>query len=291
MVWLVLTIVLGLIGIGAAVWGFSTVEGRVTAWIVAGLCGFAWVVMTFFLSLHTVGQREVGIVYNFSGTITGKKDPGVVYTAPWQHLKTENVGIQSEEFDLDAGNAAVSEDQQPIYARVFVNFQVQPSDVVGLYKRVGPQWKHILLDARVLQDVKEVTATYQTPEITTHREDLRSTIRSRLEHELARYDVKIIDVFLKNIGFSESYTKAVEQKQVQVQQALQAQAKVAQSRAEADQRIAEAKGIATANLLKTRHLTPLLVQQNAIDKLAPDVQVIYCTGRSCPAFVPNAIGK
>jgi prohibitin 2 len=292
MIWIALTIILAIVGIGAFFVAVgSTGRARYTPIGVAAASAVVWLVVTFFLCLHTVGQREVGIVYSFSGTITGKRDPGVVFTAPWQHIKTENVGIQSEEFDLDANNAAVSQDQQPIYARLFVNFQVLPGDVISLYKRVGPNWKHILLDARVLQDFKEITAQYETPQITTHREDLRKQTRERLEEELARYDVKIVDVFLKNIGFSPAYTQAVEQKQVQVQQALQAQAKVAQSEAEARQKVAEARGEATAIALKGRALrnSPEILRLEAIDKLNPNAQVVICTGRTCPAFLPSGI--
>jgi prohibitin 2 len=292
MVWIALTIILVIVGSGAFFVALGSAgRARYTPIGLAAACTVVWLVVTFFLCLHTVGQREVGIVYSFSGTITGKRDPGVVFTAPWQHIKTENVGIQSEEFDLDANNAAVSQDQQPIYARLFVNFQVLPGDVVSLYKRVGPNWKHILLDARVLQDFKEITAQYQTPQITTHREDLRKQTRERLEEELARYDVKIVDVFLKNIGFSPAYTQAVEQKQVQVQQALQAQAKVAQSEAEARQKVAEARGEATAIALKGRALrnSPEILRLEAIDKLNPNAQVVICTGRTCPAFLPSGL--
>lgn len=292
MVWIALSIILAIVGFGGLFVALgSTGRARYTPLGVATASGVVWLVVTFFLCLHTVGQREVGIVYSFSGTITGKRDPGVVFTAPWQHIKTENVGIQSEEFDLDANNAAVSQDQQPIYARLFVNFQVLPGDVVSLYKRVGPNWKHILLDARVLQDFKEITAQYETPQITTHREDLRKQTRERLEEELARYDVKIVDVFLKNIGFSPAYTQAVEQKQVQVQQALQAQAKVAQSEAEARQKVAEARGEATAIALKGRALrnSPEILRLEAIDKLNPNAQVVICTGRTCPAFLPSGL--
>ena len=293
MTWIILTIILTIAGFGGLFVGLGSVgRARYAPFAVASVCTVMWLVLTFFLSLHTVGQRQVGIVYSFSGTILGKRDPGVVFTAPWQHIKTENVGIQSEEFDLDSGNAAVSQDQQPIYARLFVNFQVLPLDVVDLYKRVGPNWKHILLDARVLQDFKEITAHYQTPEITTHREELRQQTRERLEAELAPYDVKIVDVFLKNIGFSPAYTLAVEQKQVQVQQALQAQAKVAQSEAEARQKIAQARGEATAIALKGRALrnNPAILRLEAIDKLNPNAQVVICTGTTCPAFLPTGLG-
>jgi prohibitin 2 len=291
--WIILTIILTIAGFGGLFVALGSVgRARYAPFAVASVCMVLWLVVTFFLSLHTVGQRQVGIVYSFSGTILGKRDPGVVFTAPWQHIKTENVGIQSEEFDLDSGNAAVSQDQQPIYARLFVNFQVLPVDVVDLYKRVGPNWKHILLDARVLQDFKEITAHYQTPEITTHREELRQQTRKRLEAELAPYDVRIVDVFLKNIGFSPAYTLAVEQKQVQVQQALQAQAKVAQSEAEARQKIAQARGEATAIALKGRALrnNPAILRLEAIDKLNPNAQVVICTGTTCPAFLPTGLG-
>ncbi len=306
MLWIILTFVLGIIGLGAAIvaFGSSADEGRWTAIAVSVGCGVLWIIISFFLSVHQVGQRQVGIVYNFSGTIAGKKDPGVVFTAPWQHVKTENIGIQSDEFDLDSNNAAVSRDQQPIYARLFVNYQVEANDVVDLYKRVGPQWKHILLDARVLQDFKEVTAQYETPELTTHRDQVRQRTRQRLAAELAPYDVKIVDVFLKNVGFSPSYTKAVEQKQVQVQAALQAQAKVAQATAEANQKVATARGNATSTLLEAKadagalalkgralRNNPEILRLEAIDKLNPNAQLVICTGQTCPSFLPSGLTR
>ena len=42
--------------------------------------------ITGLMMFKTVGEREVGIVYNFSGTIAGKRDKGWVTIAPWQHI-------------------------------------------------------------------------------------------------------------------------------------------------------------------------------------------------------------
>lgn len=288
MFWVIATIILGIIGIGALLWGFGTPVSseKATAFIVSGLCVIVWGVLSLFLCLHTVGQRQIGIVYNFSGTISGKKDPGVVPTWPWQHIKKENVGIQSEEFDLSPSNAAVSADQQPIYAKLFVNFQVEPANVIKLYKTVGPGWKKILLEARVLQDFKEVTAQYATPLITTHRPELRIRTRERLELELAKYDIRIVDVFVKNIGFSPDYSRAVEQKQVAVQAALQAVQ-------EANQKTNLAKGEANAINLKGRALrrNPEVLQLEAINKLAPTVTTVICTGKTCPSFLPQSFAQ
>ena len=56
-----------------------------------------WGLATAAMTLKTVGQREVAIIYNFSGTIAGQERPGVVTTFPWQHVRKENVGIQHNE--------------------------------------------------------------------------------------------------------------------------------------------------------------------------------------------------
>lgn len=266
---------------GQAPWkaiGLLTIFGSVGLWLVVSL----------FLSLHTVGQREVAIVYNFSGTISGKRDPGVVTVAPWQHVKKENVGILHDEWQFGIDNAAVSKDQQKILGLLAVNYQIEAANVVDLYKRVGAGWKSIIIDSRVPQVFKEVTATYATADITANREQLRIDTRNRLQEELAKYDIHVVDVFVKNLGFSESYTAAIEAKQKQVQAALQAEAKVRQARAEADQAVEAAKGEARSTLAKAtadaqalrvkgRALKayPQILQLSAIEKLNPQVKVIY----------------
>jgi len=266
-------------------------------WGAAGVVLVLWLVISGFMMFRTVGQRQVAIVYSFSGTITGKRDPGVVTIAPWQHIKKENVGIQHEEWSFGQENSAVSKDQQKVLANLAVNYQIDPENVVDLYKRVGQSWKTIIVDARVPQVFKEVTATYQTQDITANREQLRIETRERLANELKPYDIKVVDVFVTNLGFSQTYTDAIEAKQKQVQDAQRAQARVAQVEAEARQKVAEAegeakanvaraKGEATANRLRQRSLTRLLIQQQAIDKLNPQATVVFCPSNT--VCIPNA---
>jgi regulator of protease activity HflC (stomatin/prohibitin superfamily) len=317
--WIILTVLLGIVFWGGIIfWGVTKpgkpAEGSVEVdrngnygsssthyWglAVSGCAAVVWVLLSIGMSIHTVGQREVAIVYNFSGTISGKKDPGVVNTLPWQHIKKENVGILHDEwvFSIDDQTSAVSKDQQQIGALLSVNYQVDPAKVVDLYSKVGASWKKIIIDARVPQVFKEVTAKYATTDITANREQLRIDTKDRLKTELARYDINVVDVFVKNLGFSPVYREAIDRKQKQVQDALTARAKVEQVKAEADQKVAQAKGEATANVerargdatanrLRQRSLTKLLVQQLAIEKLNPNVQVIVCPPAS--VCIPNA---
>jgi prohibitin 2 len=298
MSWLVLTVVLLLLAVGSLMYASAAPVGRKTAgYGAAALAGAVWVILTFFLSIHTVGQREVGIVYNFSGTIAGNhpKAPGVVMTFPWQHIKTENVAIQKEGFTFQDANSAVSKDQQPITATIVVNYQVVPNDVIDLYKSVGPNWKTVLLDGRVPQDFKETTAQFTSPEITLNRPKLRTLTLGRLRREMCPNTkdepicVRVVDVFVSNVGYSRAYTNAIEQKQVQVQAALRAEAKVKQAQAEAAQQIARARGEATSIELRGKAIrqNPEILRLEAIDKLNPNAQIVFCSNGNCPSFLPQ----
>jgi len=311
--WINSTVVLGLVFWGGIIfWAWKRIpndapaepDGQPAAtpgggWgiVAAVAAAVLWVIVSAGLSFHTVGQRQVAIVYNFSGTIAGKKDAGVVTTFPWQHVKQENIGIQHDEWVFDETNSAVSIDQQKITAVISVNYQIDGQNVVDLYKRVGAAWKTIIIDARVPQVFKETTAKYATPDLTAKREQLRIDTKERLTTELSPYDIQVVDVFVRNLGFSQSYTDAIEAKQKQVQDAQRAQAKVAQIEAEARQQvaladgdakanIARARGEATANRLRSQSLTDQIIRQQAIEKLNPNVQVIICPPQS--VCIPNS---
>lgn len=256
-----------------------------------------WLVITGAFMLKTVGEREVGIVYNFTGTIEGKREKGWVTIAPWQHMEKENVAIQHSDFSFGADNSAVSKDQQDIFANLAINFRIDAENVLDLYRRVGPSWQTTIIDARVPQVFKEVTSTFNTPRITEERVALREQTRERLTEELQPYDIQVVDVFITNLGFSDIYSQSIEEKQKQVQDALRAEAKVKQIEAEARQKVAEAEGEARSNIarargdakanrLRQRSLTPRLVQWEAIQKLNPNVQLIICPPHS--VCVPNS---
>jgi regulator of protease activity HflC (stomatin/prohibitin superfamily) len=293
MLWLIFTILLSIVGAIGLIWAFAAPAGEKFGGIVTVVVStLVFIALTFALSLHTVGQRQVGLVQSFSGTIGSHyKSPGIVMTAPWNHIKTENVGLQKEIFVFDDSNSAVSKDQQPITATLAVNYQVEPANVVRLYKTVGPNWKTVLLDGRIPQAFKETTAKFSSPDITLQRTQLREQTLRRLRAELAPYDVRVVDVFVSNVGYSKAYTDAIEQKLVQRQAALTAQAKVDQAKFEADQKIKTAEGDAKAIELKGRALrnNPEILRLEAIDKLNPHATIVFCSSGDCPSFLPSSV--
>jgi len=116
------------------------------------------------------------------------------------------------------------------------------------------------------------------------------------------------DFLLRNIRFSDEYAAAVEQKQIAEQNALQAQYVVEQKKQEAEQvrqtaqgqadavviaAQGEAKAIllkaqaqAQANQVLAQSLTPDLLTYTYINKLAPNVQVMYLPSGT-PLLLPS----
>lgn len=272
-----LLIVIGVIGfIAARSFGKNAVNdqdrrlARIIQWSVVLVAVLFIGVFTVVKSFHSVPAGHEGVVYQF-GNIVGQTPSGLVTIAPWRELKIANVQVQKQEFPtLDS----FTSETQDVFISATMNYQVSPKAIQTLYRTVGPDYFNKLVPNRVNQFFKDETVKYQAVEIAPNRDKIRADVLARLKTELKPYSIQVDDLLIDNIRFSKEFTQAIEDKQIATQEAQAAKNKVAQAKFQADQIIKQAQGQAEANRLKRQTLTPLLVQQNAIDKLNPNVQVI-----------------
>ena len=263
-----------------------------------------WIGLTALLSFHTVENGHIGIVKQF-GSIVGTTGEGLVNTAPWQNLTQVSVRNELRTYTMDnreAGGqgAAVSRDSQPVFLVVQVNYSLVRAGAVDLYKETGGEYVERILDPAVFQITKEVTAQFKAIDFAANREKIRQEIEARLQQEVGKVGaleaIRINNVSLKNVDFTAALSAAIEQTVEAEQQAKREQAKVQISEAQARQKVAaaegearsnvvRAQGEARANRLRQQSLTPLLVQQQAIEKLNPNVQIIVCPPRT--VCIPN----
>lgn len=237
-------------------------------------------------SFHTVGNGEIGIVKQF-GPVVGTTNSGFVTIAPWRSIDNVSVKNELRTYDMDTKNSAVSADSQAIYMTVQVNYNLERDKAVALYRKTGGDFVNRILDPNVFQLTKEVTAEYKATEVASNREKIRREIEQRLGDAVAPLGLHINSVALKNVHFTAALTHAIEQTVEARQLALRAEAQVKIKEAEAQQQIASARGDATSQRLRQSTLTPLLIQQQAIQKLNPNVQVIFC-GSTKALCIPNA---
>jgi regulator of protease activity HflC (stomatin/prohibitin superfamily) len=296
----VLTAIFVILGAIGVVYGKSTATaGRDTAdtgkinqgrLIVVGSIVAAAVLLVGFVlirAIHSVENGHIGLVKQF-GDIVGTKSPGVVIIAPWQSISDVSVRIQSKTFTMDderapGSGSAVTRDNQQLFATVTLNFQVDARHAVPLYKSTGGRYIEILVNPRVPQAFKAVTARFRATKIASNRELLRKLTQQKLDSQLDRDGIHVTDFLIENVHFSPEFQKALEDTQVAAQRAKQEQQRVLIEEAKARQREAKARGIANANVIEAQgqakankligeSLNDRVIHFLSVQKLAPGIK-------------------
>lgn len=277
-----------------------------TTWVlrvIAVIFGGVIVIWTALASIHQVPAGHVGVVYEF-GAIVDQKDDGLVIIPPWRSVKNATTQVQTLAFvddetwaktqEQDFGGAGVSRvgddldsassETQDVFIDAILNVQVSPDNVQYLYTEVGPDYISKLIPGRIAQFFKDETANYPAVEIIPSREKIKEAVEAQIRRELSPYSVEVLDLFIDNVAFSSEFSASIEAKGAAAQEALRQQELVKAEKAKADQKIeaargeaerlrVEANGQADANRAINESLTPLLIQFQALQKLADNVQI------------------
>jgi regulator of protease activity HflC (stomatin/prohibitin superfamily) len=239
------------------------------------------VLSTFFASVHQVPAGHIGVVYEFGG-IKGQIGEGLQFVAPWRDVLLANIQVQRRVFDK---LNAFSEESQDVFVRASLNVRVSPQTIQQLYRTVGPNFFNVLVESRVIQNFKDETVKYKSVEIAPNRENIRKAVRERLEKELSPFSIEVVDLLLDNIDFNPEFKKAIEDKQIATQRALEEQQKIEGEKHKAQQAIERAKGEGSAILFRAEKeaeanrklaasLTPDLVRYAMVQKLSDKIQVM-----------------
>lgn len=251
------------------------------AMMAAGALFVLWAGLhTVLAAVKPIEAGHVGVVYQF-GEIVGQKDEGLQIIAPWQSLRIESVRVQRQRFE---NISAFSKETQDVFMTVAVNFSVSKDQVQKLSREVGPNWFDVLIEPRVANFLKEETVKYTSVDVAPNRESIRVAVRDRLAADLKARSITINDLLIENIDFSPEFKSAIEKKQIATQDALREQEKVKQKQFEAEQAVETAKGDANAirerangqadaNKALAASLTPEVIQFQALEKLADNIQI------------------
>lgn len=112
---------------------------------------------------------------------------------------------------------------------------------------------------------KNVFNTYTTDAILSQRQKFDNEVTALLKSELEKEGFEV-DQITFGMAYPESITKAIEAKNTAVQQAQQAQNQLVKDSIDGRRKIIVAQAEKTANELKQSSLTPLLIQQQFIER-------------------------
>lgn len=185
------------------------------------LIGMVWFA---FGCLTTVPTGHTGILVTFGRVENTTLESGLHFKLPFQQVISMDNRTQKEKLEL----LCFSSDIQEVTINYSINFQIQKSNAQTIYKSIGKDYYHVVMEPRIQDAVKSVMAKYTAESLIEQRDTLSAKITEILEKELSVYNIDVINTAIENMDFSDAFTQAVEDKQVAQQQLLKAQTEQAQ---------------------------------------------------------------
>ena len=290
---LVFIILVVIVAICAALYASLNKEYKTEAWIT---CGASALIAIFLLIVGTiviVPTGNIAVMTRFS-RVTGQVFPNGL---GWKNIvdSPQIMSIQTQLY-TDDGVTAASRDLQDVTIALAINYKLNPQAAPNLYQTVGRDYISVIAHPAILETIKETTSKYDAGDLILKRSDVKSEIASILTGRLAERGIIIESVNLKNIGYSEQFTAAIEAKVSAQQAVFEAQNKLERIKVEAQQAEAEAVGKANAVIAAAKGqaesirivteaqvksntdieqtLTPEVLQYILLDRLAKNVQTI-----------------
>ena len=246
------------------------------------------------LALAACGQVDPGERATFVtwGTMDQKCYGQGLY---WYNPISTNMDVVDTQVQaFEAKNlAAATRDLQEVHATVVVNYALDPDACHKLLAEVGHAYREKVLYPALQDALKAGTAHFAIGEIIKERAKLREEVTKALQARVSPFYIRVNDngVNLTNFDVSKAYMGAVEQKQIAEQNVItstrnaegaKAQAVgIADAAREAAKGAADARRVeaqATADALRieaaaradynariSASLTPILIQNRAID--------------------------
>lgn len=208
-----------------------------------------------------------GVVLKF-GAVGGKiLDEGLQFRIP---IMEDVVKIDVRTQKIEQKALAYSKDIQQVDATIALNYRLNQDAVNKLYQEIGRDYKASVVDPAIQESVKAAIALFTAQELVELRPKVKEAIKVQLLERLSNRHIVVEDFSIVNFNFSESYEKAVEEKQVAQQLALKAENELKRIQVEAEQRVTQAKAEAQAIQIQAQAITQQggrdYVQMKAIEK-------------------------
>lgn len=191
----------------------------------------ACVIIIIVSCVSYVPTGYTGIVTTFGKVHDEVLDAGLNFHAPWDNVIKMDNREQRITFNLEA----FSKDIQQVDVQGSINYNIDKSTAMNLYKDVGTNYSEILIGPRINEDVKIIIAQYTAENLIESRQKAAVAIYELIKNELAPKGINVISFAIENIDFTDAFESAVEAKQVATQEKQKAQTQQEQQTMEATQ--------------------------------------------------------
>jgi regulator of protease activity HflC (stomatin/prohibitin superfamily) len=220
---------------------------RSKTWIMAAVvAGLA--LLSAITSVRAIDTGKIGVVTQY-GRVTGRElSEGLSFVMPLglNDVSVYDVKVQKEVADTQAA----TKDLQDVTAEVVLNYHLNRGEVSKVHQTVGELYKDKVISPALSETFKGASAKYNASELITERATLKKDVYDQLRDRLGKYGIIVDDVSITNFKFSDSFAKAIEDKQVAQQNAEHAKFNLEAAQTDAQAQAAQAQTLSDNYLRK-----------------------------------------
>lgn len=196
------------------------------------LIAFVLSVILFITScIAVVPTGYTGILTTFGRVEDRTVSSGINFIAPWQEVVKMDNRIQKQEFE----SAAFSSDLQEASYAVTINYSIDQTAARDIYKTVGTDYYSTVMFGPIQDNIKTIFAKYTAESLIGNRDILSQKVTDSVAADMERYGINVVSIAIRDIDFTDTFTNAVEAKQVAAQNKLKAETEQAQKTMEEEQ--------------------------------------------------------
>ena len=195
------------------------------------------------------GHRGVLLYWSAVNTAIPPLQEGLHFVTPFAN---EVINIEVRTLKVDRSTTSASKDLQTVSTTVTVNYRPSPESVHHLYQNLGLDYQNRIIQPAIDETVKQITAKYNAEELITKRPLVKSDIEEAIRERLNAFNILTDVISITDFQFSPLFAQAIESKVEAEQNALRAENDLRRIQVEAQQREAQAQGVAKANIAEAQ---------------------------------------
>ena len=208
-----------------------------------------FILTTIICSITTVPTGFVGIKTRFGQVQDAVIQEGFNFKLPYKEKIVKlDCRTQKTEYTMEAS----SKDLQKISNfKVAVNYNITKDTANDLYRKVGVDYKSIIVEPAIQEAMKATIANYTAEELITKRNEVSAFALEALFNKLQDSGITLTALNIIDLSFSPEFDKAVEEKQIVEQQTEKAKYELEKAKVENEKKIENAK--AEAEVMKQQN--------------------------------------
>jgi prohibitin 1 len=238
----------------------SEEAGRSTA--ATRFIGVVLSVAALFSCLTVVPAGHVGVVDFFGKVSASTLKAGINLVNPLARIIKMSVKTQETKAVMDVP----SKEGLSVQLEVSLIYHLDPEKAGEVYRTVGPDFEHVLLEPQFRSVSRGVTAGFEAKALyTSERELLATQILDHLKKLVEPRGVAVESTPLRRVGLPQRLSQSIEEKLRAEQESQRMEFVLSKERQEAERKRIEAQGIADFQNIVARGISEQLLRWKGIE--------------------------